>query len=110
VTGIQDDHDPNNVDGPLAWPQVDGLVEDLALRFGTEQIGSGTIVTNLYMGIGQYITDHNLRQGYVITQVARPEFWWVAEEVERSEDALRRFSAEHPNVAINQEQKTMNCS
>jgi uncharacterized repeat protein (TIGR01451 family) len=101
--GGWDDHDPLNVDDPATpWPPVGWpapppiapgqgeLVEDLALYFLTDQppLGSGTAITDVYVGLNQYTIDHNLRQGYVITQVQRPEFWWVAEEVERSEDVL----------------------
>jgi uncharacterized repeat protein (TIGR01451 family) len=93
--GAWDDHDPLNVDDPAtAWPTAtDELVEDLARYFDTDgqQSGSvhaGTVVTDLYAGIVQYITAHNLRQGYVITMVNKPEFWWTAEEVEVSEDVI----------------------
>ena len=88
--GPWDDHDPLNVEDQTPALQ---FVDDLALHFDTDglQTGSihaGTIVTDLYNGIEQYITDHGLRQGYVITQVKSPDFWWVAEEVERSEDVI----------------------
>ena len=99
--GGLDDHDPLNVDDPATrWPPVGWpfpppmppgqgeFVEDLALYFQTDQIGSGTYVQDLYTGIEQYITDHGLRPGYVITMVESPDFWWVAEEVEVSEDVI----------------------
>ena len=75
--------DPNT-----SWPPGGEFVEDLALYFQTDQSGSGTYVQDLYAGIEQYITDHGLRQGYVITMVESPDFWWVAEEVEVSEDVI----------------------
>ncbi|MEA3458441.1 MAG: hypothetical protein U9R21_07160, partial [Candidatus Thermoplasmatota archaeon] len=92
--GLWDDHDPLNVDDPTTpWPPGGEFVEDLAMRFDTDGIASGaihagTLITDVYTGIEQYITDHGLRQGYVITQVKSPEFWWVAEEVEVSEDVI----------------------
>ena len=87
--GGLDDHDPLNVDDPATpWPPGGEFVEDLAVRFQTDMVGSGTVITDLYTGIEQYIIDKNLRQGYVITQVKSPEFWWVAEEVEVSEDVI----------------------
>ena len=102
--GGWDDHDPLNVDDPntpwppgvIVWPPPPPpmppgqgeFVEDLALYFQTDQFGSGTYVQDLYAGIEQYITDHGLRQGYVITMVESPDFWWVAEEVEVSEDVI----------------------
>ena len=87
--GPWDDHDPLNVDDPATpWPPGGEFVEDLATYFHTDMLGSGTVITDLYHGIEQYITDHGLRQGYVITQVKSPDFWWVAEEVEVSEDVI----------------------
>jgi uncharacterized repeat protein (TIGR01451 family) len=97
-----DDHDPLNVDDPatpwppLGWPLIappippgqGEFVEDLALYVKTDQMGSGTDVTDLRNGIEQYLIDRSVRQGYVITQVYAPEFWWAAEEVERSEDVI----------------------
>lgn len=91
--GSTDDHDPLNVDNPATgWPPLPPggveLIEDLAQRFQTDQLGSGTIVTNVFTGLDQYLIDHNLRSGYVITLVQSPTFWWAAEEVERSEDVI----------------------
>jgi len=86
-----DDHDPRNVEN-LATTQE--FVDELAYYFNTDGMSgsgiphAGTVITDLYTGIVQYITDHNLRQGYVITMVNKPEFWWVAEEVEVSEDVI----------------------
>jgi uncharacterized repeat protein (TIGR01451 family) len=86
---------------PPGWPQPPPIplgqgefVEDLALYFMTDQIGAGTVITNLYTGLSTYLAAHGptdiggLRQGYVITMVKSPEFWWVAEEVEVSEDVI----------------------
>jgi len=81
---IWDDHDPRNVGNNGS---VDGLVEDLAGRFQTDNL-AGTLNTDLAAGIEQYLVDHGLRHGYVITQANSPDFWWVAEEVERSEDVI----------------------
>jgi len=87
--GPWDDHDPSNVDNPgTPWPLGGEFVEDLASYFNTDQIAPGTVITDVYDGLDQYITDHGLRQGYVITQVKAPDFWWVAEEVEASEDVI----------------------
>jgi uncharacterized repeat protein (TIGR01451 family) len=79
-----DDHDPRNVGNNGS---VDGLVEDLAGWFRTSNL-TGTLNTDLAAGIEQYLVDHGLRHGYVITQADAPDFWWVAEEVERSEDVI----------------------
>ena len=98
--GEWDDHDPFNVDDPATpWPGAGVLpaplpegtgefVEELAVYFQTDMTGSGTNIMDMYAGINFYITDHGLRQGYVITLVESPEFWWVAEEVEVSEDVI----------------------
>ncbi len=101
--GPWDDHHPLNADDPATpwpppgWPMPGPMppgqgefIEELALYFLTDQppTGYGTDVMNLYQGIEHYISDRGLRQGYVITQVHQPEFWWVAEEVERSEDVI----------------------
>jgi uncharacterized repeat protein (TIGR01451 family) len=98
-----DDHDPLNVDDPTTpWPGAGvlpvpiplgagELVEDLAGYFMTDfppPLAKGTVITNMYKGIDQYLIDHTLREGYVITQVKSPDFWWVAEEVEHSEDVI----------------------
>jgi len=80
-----DDHDPKDVGNNGT---TDGLVEDLAARFGTDLGVPGTVNTMLASGLEQYLQDHELRQGYVITEVESPDFWWVAEEVERSEDVI----------------------
>ena len=80
-----DDHDPQNVGSDGG---VDGLVDDLAGRFQTDAFGPGTQNALLVQGLEGYLFDHNLRQGYVITQANAPDFWWVAEEVERSEDVI----------------------
>jgi uncharacterized repeat protein (TIGR01451 family) len=103
-TGQWDDHDPLNVDDSATpWPPPSGgppvapgegeFVEDLALYVDTDGVASGiihggTVITDLYHGIDQYIIDHGLRQGYVITKAKSPDFWWVAEEVEVSEDVI----------------------
>jgi uncharacterized repeat protein (TIGR01451 family) len=91
--GAWDDHDPLNVDDPgTGWPPLPPggveFVEDLALHFGTDMLGSGTIITNMYTGLDQYLIGHQLRNGYVITLAQSPDFWWVAEEVEQSEDVI----------------------
>jgi len=86
-----DDHDPLNVDDPAtSWGGGAGgeFVEDLATRFQTDVGSKGTDVHRLYTGTLQYLMDHGLRRGYVVTEVESPDFWWVAEEVERSEDVI----------------------
>ena len=80
-----DDHDPQNVGNNGTGV---GLVEDLATRFGTDTGAPGTLNTMLASGLELYLVEHDLRPGYVITQVDAPDFWWVAEEVERSEDVI----------------------
>jgi len=102
--GAWDDHHPKNVNRlttlwpPPGWPITPPispgkgeLVEDLALYFKTDQppgFGSGTVITDVYNGLQQYLVDHGLRQGYAVTKVKSPDYWWVAEEVERSEDVI----------------------
>ena len=91
-TGAWDDHDPFNVDDPntpWAGPGSPGeFVEDLATYFQTDVGKNGTNIQDMYDGIHQYMVDRNLRQGYVITMAESPDFWWVAEEVEVSEDVI----------------------
>lgn len=82
-----DDHDPLNVDDTLVSGTLE-FVDDLAQRFKTNTIGGGTIITDLYKGMDKYLSDFDVRQGYVITMVNQPDFWWVAEEVEASEDVI----------------------
>ncbi len=88
--GHWDDHDPRNVGNNAVGI---GLVEELAMLADTNgmrtgALHSGTLITDLYDAIITYTQIHRLRQGYVITKVNKPEFWWVAEEVERSEDVV----------------------
>ncbi len=80
--GPWDDHHPDNVQpfvNDLAW-----LADTNGQRTGI--VHAGTVVTDLYNAILTFTAE--LRQGYVITRVHQPEFWWVAEEVERSEDVI----------------------
>jgi uncharacterized repeat protein (TIGR01451 family) len=108
--GAWDDHDPLNADnpatpwpGPGMWPPpippgAGEFVEDLATYFQTDMMGSGTVITNMYLGIDAYLWNHQvapsdvpgltMRQSYVITMVKSPDFWWAAEEVEVSEDVI----------------------
>ncbi len=92
--GAWDDHNPLNVDNAVTvWPPGGELIENLAIIFDTDGsrthlIHHGTTITDIYTGLSQYISNHNLQQGYVITQVEKPEYWWVAEETERSEDVI----------------------
>lgn len=92
--GAWDDHDPLNGDDlTTPWPPGGEFVEHLATLFDTDgnqssTLHHGTTITDVFTGITQYITNHNLQQGYVITQVQKPEYWWVAEEVEQSEDVI----------------------
>jgi uncharacterized repeat protein (TIGR01451 family) len=74
-----DDHHPDN---------VQNVVNELAALAKTNVVQKGTLITDLYTAVITYITDHELRQGYIITKVNKPEFWWVAEEVEVSEDVI----------------------
>jgi uncharacterized repeat protein (TIGR01451 family) len=112
-----DDHDPLNVDsgaaapppppvGPPPWWPGSGIpgefVDELAAYFDTDGqmtgygLHAGTVITDMYKGINQYLLDRidpanpgpPLRQGYVITMTKSPDFWWVAEEVEHSEDVI----------------------
>ncbi len=113
--GAWDDHHPLNVDNPATiWPGPGmlpapiplgsgELVEELAAYFHTDQFGPGTVITDLAAGIDLYLQDRSLRPGYVITQVAAPEFWWVAEEVEVSEDViilLGFWQEQGPNIWV----------
>jgi uncharacterized repeat protein (TIGR01451 family) len=79
-------------------------VEELAAYFDTNgqmsgRAHTGTDLVDMYIGIEQYIVDRQdpsiplppgitLRQGYVITMTESPDFWWVAEEIEHSEDVI----------------------
>jgi uncharacterized repeat protein (TIGR01451 family) len=89
-TGGWDDHDPSNVEFSSTSLE---FVDDLAWYFDTDgqqsgSIHAGTVITDMYTGIESYISTHGLRQGYVITMTKSPDFWWVAEEVEHSEDVI----------------------
>lgn len=82
-----DDHHPSNVESNLPIPSIE-FVDDLAAHMGTGQIAPGTVITQLASGTVQYIADHNLDQDYIVTQVARPEWEWVVDEVSRCEDVV----------------------
>jgi uncharacterized repeat protein (TIGR01451 family) len=113
--GSYDDHDPSNVESGLPattpsllpWPPnptaPNGeFVDELAAYFDTDgqmtgYVHVGTDIADLAHGIDLYITQRQdprlpagitLRQGYVITMTHSPDFWWVAEEVEHSEDVI----------------------
>jgi uncharacterized repeat protein (TIGR01451 family) len=116
MAGVWDDHDPWNVESgtavsmpvpPVPWPPFSSapggeLVDELAAYFHTNgiltsTIYAGTDIHNMYDGINRYLWDRiapynpsapPLRQGYVITKVQSPDFWWIAEEVEHSEDVI----------------------
>jgi len=86
-----DDHVPGNVDLPgTLWPPGGEFVEDLARRFNTDPnpIHAGTVITDVQTGLVNYLKSKRLDHHYTITQVQKPEFWWVAQEVERSEDVI----------------------
>jgi uncharacterized repeat protein (TIGR01451 family) len=101
VTAYQpaiDDHDPSNVGG-MGSP---GLVDDLACYFQTDQVGSGTEVHNLAVGLQEYLYNDpthkcyqpNRSRGgsfyddYYVQLVKKPTWEWVVDEVERSEDVI----------------------
>ena len=89
AAGAWDDHDPRNVDAAsTAWPPGAELVEDLAVAMHTDTIGRGTIITGMVQGLATFFDDRKLAHWPVISQVQRPEFWWAAQEVERSEDVI----------------------
>jgi uncharacterized repeat protein (TIGR01451 family) len=93
-----DDHDPLNVnDTATPWPPAaDGeweFIEHLAYYFDTDGSATGTMhggtnIDDMFVGIDRYLRERGLRQGYVIKREDRPDFWWVAEEVEISEDVI----------------------
>jgi uncharacterized repeat protein (TIGR01451 family) len=88
--GAWDDHDPSNVEFSSTSTE---FVDDLAWYFDTDgqrtgTLHAGTIITDVYRGLEAYIQGKALRQGYVITMTKSPDFWWVAEEVEHSEDVI----------------------
>jgi uncharacterized repeat protein (TIGR01451 family) len=90
ATGGWDDHDPSNVEFGGGSTE---FVDDLAWYFDTDgqrtgTMHTGTIITDVYRGLEAYIQNKALRQGYVITMTKSPDFWWVAEEVEHSEDVI----------------------
>jgi uncharacterized repeat protein (TIGR01451 family) len=82
-----DDHDPRNI-----HRYGDEFVSDLADNMDTDgpifQDYAGTYITDVIEGLESYLTDRGIRGGYVITPVQSPDFWWVAEEVERSNDVI----------------------
>ncbi len=89
-TGAWDDHDPSNVE--YSSTSIE-FVDDLAWYFDTDgqqsgTLHAGTVITDVYKGLEAYIQNKALRQGYVITMTKSPDFWWVAEEVEHSEDVI----------------------
>ena len=56
-----DDHDPINVDNPATiWPPGGELVETLAQFFQTDNFAKGTMITDLYNGLNNYLFDHAL--------------------------------------------------
>jgi uncharacterized repeat protein (TIGR01451 family) len=105
-SGIPSPMPPPPLPWPLLGPTAPGgeFVDELAAYFNTDAqmtayygLHAGTVITDMYHGIDLYITQRpdprlpagiTLRQGYVITMTHSPDFWWVAEEVEHSEDVI----------------------
>jgi hypothetical protein len=80
-----DDHVPQNVDNPTIGSQ---FVDDLALKMKTDVSGPGTVITDVRTGIVDYLKAQKLDSVYTVNQIQAPDFWWVADEVERSEDVI----------------------
>ncbi len=76
--GAWDDHDKQN---------VEPFVNDLASWFGTDPV-NGTNVFSMTVGIENYLANRGLTGVYTVTLMPKPDFRWVADEVERSEDVI----------------------
>ena len=79
-----DDHDPLN---------VQPLVDDLAYRMDTDGqttggSHSGTMVERMHTAVNQYISDKGLQDLFYAHMERSPEFAWIAQEVERSQDVV----------------------
>ncbi|HJX37618.1 MAG TPA: hypothetical protein VJ714_03360 [Anaerolineae bacterium] len=77
--GSYDDHWTSN---------VVPLVDDLATYMGTDSLGAGTIITNMVTGTLQYLQNQELSLSYSVSQVHRPEWGWLVDEVTRCEDVV----------------------
>ncbi|MBN2547633.1 MAG: hypothetical protein JXB15_00630 [Anaerolineales bacterium] len=86
---LWDDHDPLNVDSAATpWPPGGEFVEDLATHFQTNAVGAGTIITDVYTGLYSYLHLHEYDFEYNVKKVKKPEFWWIARQVEHSHDVI----------------------
>jgi hypothetical protein len=77
--GSYDDHSTSNV-APL--------VEELATYMQTDSSAPGTIITDVVAGTRQYIEDQDLAAYYTVSQVQKPEWDWLVDEVTRCEDVV----------------------
>jgi hypothetical protein len=73
-----DDHDQRN---------VPHLVTALAVQMGTTA-GTGTNVHNMASGLVNYINSKGLGTGYTVQRKPDPDFGWVEQEVQSSEDVI----------------------
>lgn len=92
---VTDDHCPDNVDDPTSPAPGGELIEDLAWRMDTDgqrtmspTHGAGTMVADADAAVRAYIDDHGLRDDYVVELVENPDYGWIADQVEKSEDLI----------------------
>jgi hypothetical protein len=92
VTG---DHCAQNVDDPNTPPPGGELIDDLAYRMDTDgqrtwnlAHGAGTTVADAEAAVRAYIDDRGLRDDYVVELVENPDYAWIADQVEKSEDLI----------------------
>jgi hypothetical protein len=83
--GVWDDHDPSNVESQATTIE---FVDDLAAYMGTDVVAPGTIITDMVAGTRQYLQDQDVAAYYTVTQVHKPEWDWLVDEVTRCEDVV----------------------
>jgi hypothetical protein len=101
-----DDHCPDNVDHPSTPPggippdvftAFGELVEDLAWRMDTggQRTGSGlsgTTAGEMEQAVAEYISERGLSDEYIVRRVRFPDFPFLSEELQRSQDLILGLS------------------
>jgi hypothetical protein len=83
---------------PADWTPVD-LVQDLAGRMGTNTNGGGTWLNNMQAGIDSYLQDQGVSDLLYEHAVIDPNFDYINEEVQKSQDVTLLVGFWHIEVA-----------
>ncbi len=83
---------------PANWTPID-LVQDLAVRMGTNTIGQGTWLNNMQAGIDAYLQAQGVSDLLYEHTVIDPNFDYINEEVQKSQDVTLLVGFWHIEVA-----------